>query len=272
MDFFTHPATVTFLFAAALIAMNVAAQWAIARLTPEEQKQWRAITLAVVLGVMSAVIAVPTINHLWAGHRDEQNEQRAQRRVKESERLQVRVKHLDRLRPLLRSDSKKLAELSRTITKEGNALRGVFVEDYEQTLDGSVWYPEVLARDLVAHFPDYARARDNARNEVFAQQRETLDLQRTTAAGLRGFARESSYPGRIAAALIQSCLGLGSMRLSIDSGGGYSYDDGIGGSRGGGGNPPPELLQAWEVYQAFKPTDSFRSSCTALKAVEKTRR
>jgi hypothetical protein len=123
MEFFTHPPTVAFLFVAPLVATNVATLWATARLTREQQKQWPAIASIVVVGVISTVIAVPTINHLWAEYRDEKNEQRARQRDLENQRQKVRDQHLERLRPVLLSDTlreryKRLAAELRTLSTE----------------------------------------------------------------------------------------------------------------------------------------------------------
>ena len=152
MEFFLHPMTATLVMSAILIAMQVLGQVALARLTPEQAKEWPAYAHTALMAVLLAVVVVPTVNNLWAERRDEQNEQRARQREDERQQREVRDAHLERLRPLLRNDSKKLLQLSSQVAVEGTAMGGWLVDDYEPRLDSDYWYPELLYRDLRCTF------------------------------------------------------------------------------------------------------------------------
>ena len=207
---------------------------------------------------------VPTITNLWAERRDVQNEARARQRDRESRRREVRDVHLERLRPLLLSDSKKLLQLSTQLTIEGTAIGGFRVENYEQPIDQTYWYPEILYRDLATHFPDYGTVWERVRGEVLAQQKETLELQRLASESVKIRPQDGNADG-VAVAIVRQCMGTGnSINLEIDATGRYTFNDG-GTSESGVGEPPRYAVTALQAYRAFKPTDSFRGSCNTLR-------
>jgi hypothetical protein len=218
--------------------------------------------LAAVQVVLLAVVVVPTVNNLWAERRDVQNEQRARERDLESQRREVRHAHLERLRPILLSDGKKLLQLSSQLAIEGTAFGGFLVEDYEPRLDSDFWYPDVLYRDLAAHFPDYGKVRERLRGEVFAQQKEYVALQRLAIELVKIEPQDEA--NMIAVTLVRHCMGTGKgMNLEIDPAGGYLYtDDGAPGKSLG--DPPSHLVRRVQVYKAFRPTDAFETSCDRL--------
>jgi hypothetical protein len=260
MELLLHPVTVTLLMSAVLIALHVVGQIAIAKLTPEEAKKWPVLAQAAFITVLTSVAVIPTITNLWAERRDEQSERRAQQRDRDSQRLQVRAAHLDRLRPLLLSDSRKLLQLSNQLAIEGTAIGGFLIENYEQPLDQTYWYPEVLYRDLATHFPTYGKIRDRLRGEVLAQQKDTVEIQRLA----MDFAKTEPPDEVIAIALTiaKHCTGIGKgMSLEVDPAGGYLYTD-DGAPQRGSGDPPAGLIRRIEAYKAFKPTESFSASCS----------
>jgi hypothetical protein len=140
MEFLLHPVTMTLVMSAILVTLQVLGQAALAKLTPEQATRWPALALPALLVVMTSIVVVPTINHLWAERRDVQNEERVHHRDLDAQRREVRDAHLDRLRPLLLSDSKKLLQLSSRLAVDGTAIGGLFVDDYESRLDHEFWY------------------------------------------------------------------------------------------------------------------------------------
>jgi hypothetical protein len=244
-----------------LIAMQVLGQVAVARLTPEQASQWPAVATTTLMAVLLAVVVVPTVNNLWSERRDEQNEQRARQREVERQQREVRDAHLERLRPLLRNDSKKLLQLSSQVAGEGTAMGGWLVDDYEPQLDRDFWYPELIYRDLAAHFPVYVKVRERLRGEVFAQQKEILTLQRLA---IEIVEIEPQDEASIVVTLVRHCLGTAKgMNLEIDAGGYLYTDDGAPGR--GRGDPPPNLVRRVQTYKAFKPTEPFKASCDTVR-------
>jgi hypothetical protein len=263
MGFFLHPVTATLIMAAIIIALHVTGLIVIARLTPEEAKKWPAVTHTVFITVLTGVVVIPTITNLWAERRDNRNEQRAEQRARESQRLQVRDAHLERLRPLLLSDSKKLLQLSTQLAIEGAAIGGFLVEGYEPRLDSDYWYPELLYRDLTAHFPGYGKVRERVRGEVFAQQKEILELQRLAIELVEIEPQDEVLT--ISMTLVRHCTGTGKgMNLEIDPAGGYLYTD-DGAPEKGRGDPSPNLVRRVQAYKAFKPTEPFKASCDTVR-------
>ncbi|HLG55206.1 MAG TPA: hypothetical protein VI485_07735 [Vicinamibacterales bacterium] len=263
MEFLLHPVTATLIMSAILIALQVLGQAALARLAPEQAKQWPALAHSALMGVLLAVVVAPTVTNLWSERRDEQNEQRARQREVERQQREVRDAHLKRLRPLLLSDSKKLLQLSSQLAIEGTAIGGFVVEDYEPRLDRDFWYPELLYRDFAAHFPGYGKVRERVRGEVFAQQRETLELQRLASELVEIEPHDEALS--IAATLVRHCMGTGKgMSLEIDPAGGYLYTD-DGAPEKGRGDPPPNLIRRVQTYRAFKPTEPFKASCDTVR-------
>ncbi len=257
--FLLHPITATLGMSAILIVMQVLGQIALARLTPAQTKQWPALAHTALMGVLLGVVVVPTVNNLWSERRDEKNEQRARQREVERQQLEVRDAHLERLRPLLLSDSKKLLQLSSQLAIEGTAIGGFLLKDYEQGLDRDYWYPELLYRDLAAHFPAYGEVRERVREDVFAQQKGVFDLQSLALESVRTEPQDEAIS--IAITLVKQCLGTGKgMNLEIDPAGGYLYTD-AGAPERGQGDPPPNLVRRVRAYKAFKPTDAFKKSC-----------
>ena len=129
------------MMSAILIALQVLGQAALAKLAPEQAKQWPALAHTALMGVLLTVVVVPTVNNLWAERRDVQNEQRARQLALENRGQDVRDAHLERLRPLLFSDGKQLLELSSRLAHEHAAMSGFRIEDYEDPLDRTFWYP-----------------------------------------------------------------------------------------------------------------------------------
>ncbi len=264
MEFFLHPVTLTLVMSAVLIAMHVVGQIAIANLTPEDAKKWPALAQAIFITVVTAVVAAPTVTNLWAERRDVQNEERARQRDRESQRREVRDVHLERLRPLLLSDSKQLLQLSNQLAIEGTAIGGFLVENYERPIDQTYWYPEILYRDLATHFPDYGTVRERVRGEVLAQQKETLEIQRLASESIKIRPQDGNADG-VAVAIVRQCMGTGNgISLEIDATGHYTFNDG-GARQTGVGEPPRYVVTALQAYRAFKPTDSFKASCNTLR-------
>ena len=304
MEFLLHPVTMTLVMSAILVTLQVLGQAALAKLTPEQATRWPALALPALLVVMTSIVVVPTINHLWAERRDVQNEERVHHRDLDAQRREVRDAHLDRLRPLLLSDSKKLLQLSSRLAVDGTAIGGLFVDDYESRLDHEFWYPEVVYRDLAAHFPDYAKVRERVRGEVFEQQKEFHELERlatelaqkivkdfidneraaesprTNVGGLmalrleraarRDATSQSDDISSIAVTRARHCIGIGkgmNLDVGVDPGGhgAWAYTDDAGGSQGGPIAPPAYLVRRMEAYKAFRPTERFKASCDTVK-------
>jgi Tfp pilus assembly protein PilO len=243
---------------ALLILMQVAGQIALTRLTPAQAKQWPALAHTALMGVLLGVVVVPTVNNLWSERRDAKNEQRARQREVERQQRAVRDSHLERLRPLLLADSKKLEQLSRQMAVEAAAIGGFRLKDKEQELDRDYWYPDLLYRDFAAHFPDYGKVRERVREEVFAQQKTVFDLQ---GLALESFKTEAEDEGAsIAITLVRECLGTGrGMNLEITTTG-YRYTD-SGAPDQREAPPPPNLVRRVQAYKAFTPSEAFKSSC-----------
>jgi hypothetical protein len=262
MELLLHPVTVTLGMSAALITIQVLGQAALAKLTPEQAKQWPAFAVAAFNIVVVAVVVVPTVNSLWSERRDERNEQRARQREVERQQREVRDAHLERLRPLLLSDSKKLLQLSNQLAIEGTAIGGFLLKDYEQGLDHDYWYPELLYRDFAAHFTAYGKVRERVREEVFAQQKGVYELQSLAIELVKFEPKDEAIS--IAITLVRQCLGTGkAMNLEIKPNG-YVYTD-SGAAQQGGGDPPPNLVRRVQAYKAFKPTQAFKASCDTAR-------
>jgi hypothetical protein len=258
MDVLTHPVSVTILMLAALVSMQAAGQIAIAKLAPEQGKGWAALALTALTATAIPVAVAPTLTNLWAERRDEQNEQRARQRESERQQREVRAAHLERLRPLLLSDNKKLLQLSSQMAMEGSAIGGWLLKDLEQGLDRDYWYPQLLYRDFALHFPAYDKVRERVREEVFAQQKGVFDLQSRALEMVKIEPPDEALI--IAMTFVRQCMGTGKgMNLEIDAGG-YVYTD-SGAAQRGRGDPPPNLVRRVQAYKAFKPTEAFNASC-----------
>ena len=267
MDLSFHPVTLTLGHVGGphRDACVLAGQIAIANLTPEDAKKWPALAQAIFITVVTAVVAAPTVTNLWAERRDVQNEERARQRDRESQRREVRDVHLERLRPLLLSDSKQLLQLSNQLAIEGTAIGGFLVENYERPIDQTYWYPEILYQDLATHFPDYGTVRERVRGEVLAQQKETLEIQRLASESIKIKTLKMATLMGFAVAIVRQCMGTGNgISLEIDATGHYTFNDG-GGRQTGVGEPPRYVVTALQAYRAFKPTDSFKASCNTLR-------
>lgn len=260
MEFLVHPITVTLVMSAILIFMQVAGQVIVARLTPEQAKQWPALAQAALSAVLLGVVVVPTVNNLWSERRDEINEQRARQREAERQQREVRDAHFERLRPLLLSDSKKLLQLSAQLANEGAAVGGFLIRDYEQGIDRDYWYPELLYRDFGEHFPGYVKVRERVREEVFAQQKAVFDIQRRALEIGKLDSQDENIS--VAITVAEVCLGRGKgMNLVIHPAGGYTYTDSGAPEIRTTGDPPPNLVRRVEAYKAFRPDEAFKASC-----------
>jgi hypothetical protein len=128
-------------------------------------------------------------------------------------------------------------------------------------------YADPLSRDIPNHFATYSEQKERLRSDVEEQDHEDREATRLVTNMLPH--EPAVYRQETARSVLSNCRGRGGMTLH-DTGTSYTFAwAGFGGGGSGGtGRPGHELVQAYEVYKAFRPTADVLARCSRLKARE----
>jgi hypothetical protein len=123
--------------------------------------------------------------------------------------------------------------------------------------------PDPLSGDVKNHYPAFSDSKTHLRKDVEDQDTEYAQLV-SGAVTLVALPPTHPYKENVARAYAWKCLGLGpGMTLkSDDNSHSYSW---LGGSASGGGPAPPELVEAFRAFTAFRADSSVEARCTSLK-------
>lgn len=207
-----------------------------------------------VVNIIFAVLFSLWLNNLFALKRD-----------RDGRLWSLRQQHLDRLRPVLRTDAQRLrnladrmATLGYLAAPWGNATSAQ--QEYEST-----WSHDVLAAHLVLHFREYYEARENLRLLVVLQDREYRDALAQLEHKFTSSQSQLVRKSELSLSLLERCTGKGPGMILETFGYAYNFT-----SRGhattGRGNPPAEIVATVRAFQSFVPERSLLSLCTSLSS------
>ncbi len=245
-----HLFPLTLAAASAGLVLLVVAHRLVARFQPHP---WATIVSDAAATIIVATTIAPVVNHEWAMKRD--LEQRA---------WNVRVAHLEHLRPFLREDAVRLTNLGQRFSTTGYVV-GPGDKD-QLSFEAANWELPLLGRDLVSHFPAFWLTRETLRKEVRAQDTDVRTLVEHVERQLSLAPHLVSMRYEVALSLVHMCIGVGQgIRLDANPDGSYRYSDGIGGERANSaGGPPENLTGALAAFRLYKPDAEFETTCRRL--------
>lgn len=221
------------------------------RVYPHEatRAQFGAAMASLVITVLFSVM----LNNWYAAKRDRDNRLR-----------NLRDQHYAQLKPVLRIESSKLAEVAETIGRQAHMNRVNRYEGVETNLSAMLW-PDVISRDLGHHFPDYDKSKHALLSQIEVQDqefRETVALAEKEIKPTRG--ADPYWRGVDAMSYVEKCVGRGNGLTLRVTEGGFSFEY-WGASLGGSGRPSPDQVAAFRAFESLKPTANVTSHCSSLK-------
>ncbi len=182
---------------------------------------------------------------------------------------QLRDRHLDLLRPVLKSESSQLKGVADDMKARAH-IAGMANREAQDNPSSRLW-PEPMSRDLEHHFGDYHQAKRDLLSVIEAQDREFRTALSAVEAQVR-LAGDLTleWKENVALAFVEKCVGHGDgIKLTVfDSGYSFYYLGGSSSGSGGRSNPPrpsPDQLAAFRAFQSLRMNAALSSHCDSLK-------
>ncbi len=214
----------------------------------ETRPQVGSALVSLVVAVLFSVI----LNNWYAVKRDRDNRLRA-----------FRDQHLAQLKPVLRAESLKLAEIADDMKKDGHITQ---VDNYRTVTLGpnTMLWPDVMSQDLQRHFPEYDKSKRALLSNIESQDQEYRLAVALVKSKIRPRTLDPNLKDITAVGFVVHCLGLGpGIKLTVNEGG-YNYEyPGV--VLGGNGKPSPDQMAAFHAFQSLRPDTAISSHCVSLK-------
>jgi hypothetical protein len=171
-----------------------------------------------------------------------------------------------RLRPVLHAESEKLSDVIRRIDSGGYVLDTSKDGASKDAELSSLFFPDILSRDIAHHYPEYSEAKDRLRRSVDDHEKEfheaallvmkTLSLPRVAEGQRLG----------IALSFLEKCLEKGPGMTLIIRPNGYEFRS-RGGSYGVAGSAivAEDQRAAFDAFTSFQPSPEVTAHCESLK-------
>lgn len=190
----------------------------------------------------------------------------AMRRDRDSRDWNVRQQHLVQLRPVLKSESDRLASLAGEIRSQG-FLHGEHGGMRTSESELSTYMdPDVMSFDLANHYSDYAESKNKLIASLLNHDRKFDQAVRTAQEEL-GIHDISWFTAQtLATSYVAHCAGRGpgsTLHVAPD-GRGFTFFAILSQSTGGSEQIAPDLLNAYRRYSVFRPTAALKETCQSL--------
>jgi hypothetical protein len=189
------PITVALIVGAVFLVVVV--HWVLAKRFPADHFV-KTVVADAAAGIVMAAIIGPAMNHAWAMRRDLYQRE-----------WNARTAHMERLRPVLRTDAKLLLEMDRKLSDWGHVTQ-LGTEDIGKRLDEDYWFPNVLDRDLGHHFNEFSATRETVRKAVQTHDESVGNFIETVAQRIKIEPGDSNLTNEVAYAIVRQCMGKGS--------------------------------------------------------------
>jgi hypothetical protein len=211
--------------------------------------------MAFVSVVVAAIFGV-ALNNLFAIRRD-----------RDSRDWNVRQQHLAQLRPVLKSESDRLAGLANEMHTSG-FLHGEHARVRIGESEISTYLePDVMSFDLANHYPGYAASKNRLASDLLAHDRKIVESAEEAAKEI-GIHDISWFTAQdLGITYVAHCIGRGpgfTMQIAPDGRGFLSFST-LWQSTGGGEQASPDLLYAYRHYRALRPSPSLQEACESLR-------
>lgn len=251
-----HLLVVTFFIVALAIVLVLLIFLGPTRIYGHEQtrSQFGSALVSLLVAVLFSVI----LNNLYAVRRD-----------RDSRLRNLRDQPYAQLKPVLHTESAKLAEVAQQMQNWAHITR---VDQYEN-IQGEPWamlWPDVMSGDLRNHFSDYDQSKHTLLSQIEAQDQEfreavALGEQEIKPTGVDPYWREVD-----AVSYVEQCVGRGNgVKLRImESGYSFEYWGASVGGSGPAANPPrpsPDQVAAFRAFRALRPDSALKEHCESLK-------
>jgi hypothetical protein len=175
----------------------------------------------------------------------------------------LRQEHLNRLRPVLRTDAQQLRALADRMTALGYLAAPWGDATSAQQEYDHFWSHDVLAAHLLLHFREYYQARENLRMLVVLQDKEYRDALAQIESKFTSSPSSLVRRTELSLSLLERCTGEGpgiTLETFKDA---FNYR-----SRGhtvtGRGRPPRDIVATVRAFQAFQPDPAISGLCSSL--------
>jgi len=228
--------------------------WIVHSLFPEAPS--RTPTAMAFVSIVVAGIFGVALNNLFAIRRD-----------RDSREWNMRQQHLAQVRPVLKSESERLASLAQEMQQRGFLHGEHDAVRTSESKTSTYLQPDVMSFDLAHHYPDYIASKKRLASELLAHDRTFAE---TVAEAVREMQiHDISWfsAQNLAISYVAHCAGRGpgfTVQIAPD-GRGVTRFSTLGQTNGGSEQISPDLLYAYQHYRAFRPTRNLQEACESLR-------
>jgi hypothetical protein len=245
-----HLLFITFLVVLLALGLILFTAWALSKIYSHEgtRSQVASAFASVTIAVLFSVI----VGHVYAVKRDRDNRLRA-----------LRDQHFAQLKPILRTESTRLQNVS-TIIQERGHFTGITPYEPESPSLSTFLYPDFLSNDLPEHFSDYDRSKQMLIAEITAQDAEfRVALSDAISQVDPALKLDTNWKENVAVSVLEHCMDRGPGITLVPTSRGFDFES-FGASAPNMPKPITEQLNALKGFDSFVPDESFRSHCDNL--------
>jgi hypothetical protein len=192
------------------------------------------------------------VGNFYAVKRDRDNRLRA-----------LKDQHFAQLKPILRTESTRLQNVS-TIIQDRGHFSGVTPYEAESPRPSTFLSPDILSNDLANHFSDYARSKQLLVAEINEQDAEfRVALSDATNQISPALKLDPNWKENVAVSVLEHCMDRGPGITLVPTSRGFDFES-VGQSAPNMPKPIREQINALEGFKSFVPDESFRSHCDSL--------
>lgn len=241
---------VTFLVVLLALGLILFIAWALSKIYSHEGTRSQvanALASVTITALLSVIVA-----NFYAVKRDRDNRLRA-----------LKDQHFAQLKPILRTESTRLQNVS-TIIQDRGHFSGITPYEPESPNPSMFLYPDLLSNDLAEHFSDYARSKQLLVAEINKQDTEfRVALSDATSQINPALKLDPNWKENVAVSLLERCMGRGPGITLVLTSRGFDFES-FGQSAPNMLKPITEQINALEGFRSFVPNESFRSHCDSL--------